>query len=257
MSEEYGVNMNGRPLHLRHSGRAAAVVIGALALAAGAASASATTVSGAPKKLPPGTLRGPIDRLQQYPKLSLATSEQRAAAVRLLEATRRATSAWREQRAAAAAGFKMRLAPRRSGDESVHWFHSENHRFLQDNRYIDPQHVETLIYANAPRRSLVLIGVMFALRRGMHGPSLGGPITRWHTHWVCARGKRRGVAARPDGSCPPGTKGRQGSEMLHIWFTRDLRSAYAIHAPEPELCVAGLLPKDYCHRAGHHGSHHH
>ena len=36
-------------------------------LAFGAASA---------KKLPPETLRGPIDRLRQYPVLSLATSEQ-------------------------------------------------------------------------------------------------------------------------------------------------------------------------------------
>jgi len=44
--------------------------------------------------------------------------------------------------------------------------------------------------------------------------------------------------------------------MLHIWFTRDLRSAYAVHAPEPELCVAGLLPSDYCRQAGHHGRHH-
>jgi hypothetical protein len=38
------------------------------------------------------------------------------------------------------------------------------------------------------------------------------------------------------------------SEMLHVWFTRDLRSAFAIRAPEPELCTAGLLPHSYCKR---------
>lgn len=249
--------MDRRPLPLRHSGRRAVAVFGACLVAAAISSSAFTaTATGQKKKLPAGTLRGPIDRLQQYPTLSLATAEQRAAAVRLLEATRRATREWRNPKAAAAAGFRMTLAPRLAVDRSVHWFHSENHHFLQDDRYVDPQHVETLIYANAPGRPLVLIGVMFALRRGMHGPSLGGPITRWHTHWVCARGKHRGLAPRPDGSCPPGTKGRQGSEMLHIWFTRDLRSAYAVHAPEPELCVAGLLPSGYCRHAGHHGSHH-
>ncbi len=236
--------------------RRAAVLAAAFVVAVGMSSAFSTTVSAAQKKLPPGTLRGPIDRLQQYPALSLATTEQRAAAVRLLDATRRATREWRDPKAAAAAGFRMTLAPRLTVDQAVHWFHSENHHFLQDDRYVDPQHVETLIYANAPGRSLVLIGVMFALRRGMHGPSLGGPITRWHTHWVCARGKHRGLAPRPDGSCPRGTRGRQGSEMLHIWFTRDLRSAYAVHAPEPELCVARLLPSGYCRHAGHHGRHH-
>ena len=41
--------------------------------------------------------------------------------------------------------------------------------------------------------------------------------------------------------------------MLHLWFTRDLRSAFAIHAPEPELCVAGLLPPGRCTHAGNHG----
>lgn len=249
--------MDGRPLPLRHSGRRTAAVLGACLVAATTSSSALTsTLSGDQKKLPAGTLRGPIDRLQQYPTLSLATSEQRAAAVRLLEATRRATRAWRDPKAAAAAGFRMKLAPRLAADTTVRWFHSENHTFLEDDHYFDPQHIETLIYANAPGRPLVLIGVMFALRRGMHGVSPGGPITRWHMHWVCARGKHRGVAPRRDGSCPRGTRGRYGSEMMHIWFTHDLRSAYAVHAPEPELCVARLLPSGYCRRGGHHVGHH-
>ncbi len=248
--------MDRRPLPLRHSGRRAAAVLGACLITAAASSSGFTATAASDQKLPPGTLRGPIDRLQQYPTLSLATGEQRAAALRLLQATRRATRAWKVPKAAAAAGFRMDLAPRLAVDRSVRWFHSENYGYLQDEYFFDPQHVETLIYANAPGRPLVLIGVMFALRRGMHGVSPGGPITRWHTHWVCARGKHRGIAPRPDGSCPRGTKGRYGSEMMHIWFTHDLRSAYAVHAPEPELCVAGLLPSDYCRRAGYHSSHH-
>ena len=249
--------MDRRPLPLRHTGRRAAAVFGAFLLAAATSSSAFTsTVSRDQTPLPPGALRGPIERLRQYPTLSLATSEQRAAAVRLLEATRRATRPWRDPKAAAAAGFRMKLAPRLAADTTVRWFHSENHTYLEDDHYFDPQHIETLIYANAPGRPLVLIGVMFALRRGMHGVSPGGPITRWHKHWVCARGKHRGVAPRRDGSCPPGTSGRYGSEMMHIWFTHDLRSAYAVHAPEPELCVARLLPSDYCRHAGHHVGHH-
>ena len=246
------------PLPLRHSGRGAAAVFGAFLIAAAACSSgfTATASSDQKKLLPPGTLRGPIDRLQQYPTLSLATSEQRAAALRLLQATRTATRAWKEPKAALAAGFRMKLAPRLAADRSVRWFHSENYRYLQDEYFFDPDHVETLIYANAPDRPLVLIGVMFALRRGMHGVSPGGPITRWHTHWVCARGNHRGVAPRPDGSCPRGTTGRYGSEMMHIWFTRDLRSAFAVHAPEPELCVARLLPSGYCRHLGHRLGHH-
>lgn len=99
-----------------------------------------------------------------------------------------------------------------------------------------------------PGRPLLFVGVMFSMPRGKKGPTPGGPITRWHTHKVCAAGAKRGLGVRPDGSCPPGTKPRQGSEMLHFWFTRDLRSSFAIHAPARELGLAhpfsGTL---YCH----------
>ena len=34
--------------------------------------------------------------------------------------------------------------------------------------------------------------------------------------------------------------------MLHLWFTADLRSAFAVHAPVPELCRDGLLTPKAC-----------
>ena len=35
---------------------------------------------------------------------------------------------------------------------------------------------------------------------------------------------------------------------MHIWFTRDLRSAFAIHTSQAELCIAHLLVATYCGR---------
>jgi hypothetical protein len=199
--------------------------------------------------LPPETLRGPAARLDQYPTLRVATPAQRAAARRLLGEMRAAAGSWRDPRTAAAAGFEVRTARRASGDDSVGVLHAEHRRFRNDGRFLDPRRPETLVYANVPGRPLVLIGVMFSMPRGVRGPTPGGPVTRWHTHSVCVRGNRRGTAPRRDGSCPPGSRRRQGSEMLHVWFTRDLRSAFAIHAPFADLCVAGLLPAGRCGRA--------
>ena len=101
---------------------------------------------------------------------------------------------------------------------------------------------------------LALIGVMFSMPRGLEGGTPGGPIMRWHWHAVCTDGVKRGLRPRDDGSCPPGQTLHGGSEMLHVWFTGELRSAYAIHAPVPELCKARLVPRAGC-RAGrqHHG----
>jgi hypothetical protein len=210
--------------------------------------ASAPAASASASKLPPGTLRGPEDQLQEYPTVSLATPAQRAAAERLRAEIRASARRWRSLRAARAAGFDLRTARRRFGDRSVHYLHAENRRYSADRRYLDPKHPEALIYANIPGRPLLYVGVMFSMPRGKKGPTPGGPITRWHTHKVCAHGAQRGLAPRADGSCPPGTKARQGSEMLHFWFTRDLRSSFAIHAPARELGLtqpfSGAL---YCH----------
>lgn len=202
----------------------------------------AARAAGEPGKLPPQTLRGPEDRLQEYPTVSLATPAQRAAAERLLAQIRASARRWRRLPDATAAGFDTRTARRRHGDPSVHYLHAEHHVYSQDHVYLDPRRPEALIYANVPGHPLLLVGMMFSMPRGVHGPTPGGPITRWHTHKVCARGANRGLAPRADGSCPPGTTARQGSEMLHVWFTHDLRSSFAIHAPARELGLTRPFP---------------
>lgn len=151
---------------------------------------------------------------------------------------------------AARNGFATARAPRHPGDRTVHYLHAEHRYFSADRRFLDPLRPESLIYANAPGRPLVLVGLMFSMRRGIPGPTPGGPLTRWHSHLVCVSREKRGLTPQADGSCPPGAKRRQGSEMMHVWFTGDLRSAFAIHAPEPELCKAGLLPAATCRDPG-------
>jgi len=198
--------------------------------------------------LPPGARRGLVFHLRQYPAVELASARQRVAATRLLAAVRVAARAWRDPAAAARAGFSMRTASRALGDTSVHYLHAEHRLNSADRSFLDPVRPESLIYANAPGKPLVLVGVMFSMRRGLAGPSPGGPITRWHSHLVCVRGEKRGLKPRADGTCPPGSSRRQGSEMLHVWFTGDLRSAFAIQAPGPELCRADLLVGDACRR---------
>ncbi len=84
------------------------------------------------------------------------------------------------------------------------------------------------------------------MRRGERGPTPAGPIVRWHSHLVCVVGSKRGTKPLAGGGCPAGARLRQGTEMLHVWFTGDLRSAFSTSAPEPELCKAGLLGRGSC-----------
>jgi hypothetical protein len=201
------------------------------------------------EKLPPTSRRGLIQHLEQYPVVALATARERVRARRLLARLVEAadSGSWRDEGAAERAGFDMRTAPRKPGDLSVRYFHAERRQEPRRRALLDPTRPKALIFANAPGRALVLVGAMWSTRDGEVGPNPGGPITRWHSHTVCKEGRKRGLKPLRVGKCPPGARLTQGtSEMLHVWFTRDLRSAFAIRAPEPELCATGLLPAGYC-----------
>ena len=212
---------------------------------------AAESAAGPTAKLPPDTVRGLAHRLDQYPTVSLATPSEREAARDLLAGLRSAAERWRDPDAARRAGFHTKRPYRKLGETRVMWFHAEHRRWSNDDDYLNPKRPEVIIYADVPGRPLVLVGVMFSMPRGMHGATPGGPITRWHWHRVCMKGDKRGLSPRPDGSCPRGTTRRNGSEMMHVWFTSDLRSAFAIHAPVHELCVARKLAPEHCDHSKH------
>jgi hypothetical protein len=200
-------------------------------------------------KLPATRRHGLVQHLLQYPAVGLATPRERARAERVLAQLVSAAErgGWRNVRSAARRGYDTRTATRRPGDRSVHYFHAERPQEQRRGLILDPRRPKALIYANAPGRPLVLVGAMWSTRDGERGPTPAGPILRWHSHTVCKEGRKRGLKPPASGKCPRGARLTQGtSEMLHVWFTGNLRSAFAIRAPEPELCAAGLLPERHC-----------
>jgi hypothetical protein len=244
-------------------GRVAAVALGVLAagsLCTGSSGKSATRdlepgrslvckLPAEARKLPASARRGLVGHLLQYPVVALASPAERAQARRLLATLRSAAERgwWRDLDAAVRAGFRMRTAVRKPGDRSIHYFHAERRGEQRGRGPLDPRRPKALIFANAPGHPLRLVGAMWSTRDGERGPNPGGPITRWHSHVVCKAGKKRGLKPPASGRCPRGSRLTQGaSEMLHVWFTHDLRSAFAIRAPEPELCESSLLPRSFC-----------
>jgi N,N-dimethylformamidase beta subunit-like, C-terminal len=205
------------------------------------------------KKLPATRRHGLVQHLRQYPDVSLATPSERARArgvlAQLVSASEEGN--WRDLKAVERAGYDTRTAPRKPGDRSIHYFHAERPA-VAGGVGLDFRRPKALIFANAPGRPLALVGAMWSTGDGERGATPAGPIMRWHSHVIClAKGKRRGTKPPASGRCPAGSQLRQGRrEMLHVWFTRDLRSAFAIRAPEPELCAAGLLPEGHCRGIG-------
>jgi hypothetical protein len=200
-------------------------------------------------KLPPTTRHGVIDHMRQYPAVHLASLAERNRARRILaELVAGAERGdWRSLAAAERAGYDTRTRPRKAGDRTVYYFHAERSEEPRRGSIFNPARPKALIYANVPGHPLILVGAMWSTRDGEVGPTPAGPIVRWHSHIVCKSGTKRGLKPPPSGVCPPGSRLTQGaSEMLHVWFTDDLRSSFAVRAPQPELCAAGLLPRSSC-----------
>ncbi|HEY4727760.1 MAG TPA: hypothetical protein VIJ32_06100, partial [Actinomycetes bacterium] len=113
----------------------------------------------------------------------------------------------------------------------VRFLHVPNPAWRADGRVLDPSRPETLVYWNGPGDRLTLVGVMYTAPRGAHGPTVGGPITRWHDHESCRDPATQAKLGRPvDGACPQGRVYRRSVEMMHVWFTDDLAPAFARRA---------------------------
>ena len=166
------------------------------------------------------------------PEVAAATDEQRAAAEALWKESMANAERWRDPEAAAAAGYRFKGDGAAGPGRKVRFLHVPNPAWRADGRVLDPAHPETLVWWNGPGDQLTLVGVMYTAAKGSHGPTVGGPITRWHDHESCRDPGTGAKLGRPvDGTCPDGQVYRRSGEMMHVWFTDDLTTAFARRPP--------------------------
>jgi hypothetical protein len=150
---------------------------------------------------------------EQLPPLAerraAATAEQRVAADELYDAVKTSLVRFSREGAARAAGFRpgRRAAHKRRG--IVHYRNRANRA---DDKTLDPQAPEGLVYFKTRRGRSVLLGAVFRVGRGETAPQPGGPIFQWHTH---------------DPSCGSfyveGDQCIGSPRMLHVWTTDAVR----------------------------------
>ncbi|HEX6675322.1 MAG TPA: hypothetical protein VF486_09885 [Actinomycetes bacterium] len=173
------------------------------------------------------------DHQQNLPDVNAATPAQRAEAQALLDRSIAATRKYVDAAAAKAAGYRVDAAAARPG---VRFLHAGNPAYRDDGRLVDPTRPEALIYWRSPQGKLTLVGVLYVVPTGTTPPDVAGPITRWHSHLACLDpGSRRKLSQAEDGRCPPGQQLRESGQMMHVWFTGDLATAYARRPPADAL----------------------
>ncbi len=161
-----------------------------------------------------------IYEMNRFTPGTQATARQTKSARDLVERSKRAAlkHGWEDVEQGIADGFVLQPGDR------IHYFNEE---YIRDDRVLDPDRPEYLMYFDTPNGKL-LAGMMFYARSlEEHGPQYGGPLTLWHYHrWkyeVCLKdglipsGPRR--YSEDDPPCPPGFQGSDKSpEMTHVWL---------------------------------------
>jgi len=149
------------------------------------------------------------------PGAAAATSDQMAAADKLLQEVKVAIARYTDLRAAEAAGYRQTTPYR-----FLRWgpTHFQNYAFNRDDGLLDPRRPESLVYFKLPSGEIALIGAMFLAPKGK-GPRPGGSITEWHVHDnLCVTATGSVALTNAQGRCPSGSFFvGEAVEMMHVW----------------------------------------
>lgn len=154
------------------------------------------------------------------------SDDERAAADRLLAATKTGVARFADVAVAEAEGYVQITPFSFYGVRAAH-FHNET--YDRDGELLDPARPEDLMYLKAADGRLTLIGVMYLAPAG-EGPRPGGPLTNWHTHPDLCASEEGVTVIEPSGACPPGTAPIT-AEMLHVWLVENPDGPFADRLP--------------------------
>ncbi len=147
------------------------------------------------------------------------TLEQQHAATDLVERSFEAAlrHGWADEKKGLADGYYL------MGHHGTERLHYRNDAYLLDDRLLDPDHPEFLMYAG-PDGARELVAFMFMVRtRTEWGPQIGGPLTVWHFH-VFTRMQCIIKGMIPIGfvddprDCRSGMVVHRTPEMMHVWL---------------------------------------
>ncbi len=150
------------------------------------------------------------------------TLQQQAYAENLVAATVRDLPQWQDLDAVAAAGFQS------IGDASTGHEHYIQWEWIDDDKILDPDFPESLVFEPQPDGSKQLVSAMYMMPSGTpldDVPDFGGALMQWHVHGdLCFTNDpiapKVGGVKQVDTPCPAPLVDGTMSPMIHVWITK-------------------------------------
>jgi hypothetical protein len=197
-----------------------------------------------PTVSPAGDVTMPDPNMQMAPGMRMASptmcdampsQAQRAAVVRLVNASWQGARRFRSLAAAKAAGYVPITPP---GLRVVHYLNYQYYlATARGGPVLNTADPQSLVYANTPRGA-VLAAAMYIAPPGRATPQPGGCLTQWHVHTNLCQTVFGSVvslvtAAHP--ACPAGSSNRVTPSMMHVWFVPIPGGPTAIDASDMQV----------------------
>lgn len=148
------------------------------------------------------------------------TIDQLLAAADLYTRTRQAAEKFQDyERTRTALGFTVSNAEI-LGRPQAEFIHLINPEYMRSEAILDPEHPESLVFQKRPN-GYRLVGYMYMMPPGQHGPQIGGAITRWHYHKTvefCMDKDGIPTEVAKNNQCPAGQFFGPTPEMMHVWL---------------------------------------
>jgi hypothetical protein len=169
------------------------------------------------------------------------TATQQSAAVALVDQTAAAARRYQSLANAKADGY-IPVTP--SGLPVVHY---ANPHYINDGNLLDPNAIESLVYANTPHGA-VLVAAMYLMADNQIGavpPMPGGCLTEWHVHTNLCFSDSTGtvVGVTSGGACKTGSTNHISQPMIHVWLAPVPGGPLTVDASNAQVAqAAGQLP---------------
>ena len=97
--------------------------------------------------------------------------------------------------------------------------HYLNAGYMNGKDVLDPNHVQSLVYAFTPSGPVLVAAMYLMPSVGEDGPMPGGCLTQWHAHTnLCIGGPAGTISGfQSEGQCPADERPLMTPEMMHVW----------------------------------------